>query len=672
MGVNFKFDLDRVLLISLPCSLHCNILHTQLEVMSLKVKKRKDELRPWQRQLLKNSADANGNVKKIMFKRLGKLLHEDEWPAPIKLKLGAVLVNAVLTAAKTETGAAAYSHKIESSGAVKRMKMYGMIYMDATLFRSMNDRDVKNLVPRYLPMVIPPKDWDNRKKNSSCYYRQAARLMRTHSGRQMEALAHADMPHVNRSLNYLGRTPWRINGAVLAVVEEAWRDGRVIGKLPPLNDVPEPRPEDCMRVPVVENDTSLSLSPPSPGGVDAVEEEATTQERIESSEKASRKSPSSGSAEGQASGSLSGLAKERGEGVGSGGEGTEMEFDEKQFNYMMKKVKKKNNELNSLRCDMRLKLWVADEFRNDVIYFPYSLDFRGRAYPVPPNLNHISDDFCRGVLYFDQTKPLGPKGFEWLKVHLANLFGNNKISKADRVSWAEANMEEVLDSATRPLEGRKWWSNAESPFQALATCGEIVAAMESGDEASFLSRLPVHQDGSCNGLQHYAALGKVHNDIISSSSYAHRQSLSPSFCSHRTANSFILSLSHSLTHVLAPCIWIQDVAGAQAVNLTPSELPQDVYSKVLEIVMDKIRSDVCIADDVEDEGLRDRGRAARLVCDVVNRKVIKQTVMTSVYGVTFVGAREQVALPPSPPSPPFPIDTQAYTHLIACSHSVNS
>ena len=26
----------------------------------------------------------------------------------------------------------------------------------------------------------------------------------------------------------------------------------------------------------------------------------------------------------------------------------------------------------------------------------------------------------------------------------------------------------------------------------------------------------------------------------------------------------------------------------------------------------------------------------------VNRKVVKQTVMTSVYGVTFVGAREQI------------------------------
>ena len=30
----------------------------------------------------------------------------------------------------------------------------------------------------------------------------------------------------------------------------------------------------------------------------------------------------------------------------------------------------------------------------------------------------------------------------------------------------------------------------------------------AGDPARYVSHLPVHQDGSCNGLQHYAALGR--------------------------------------------------------------------------------------------------------------------------------------------------------------------
>ena len=36
------------------------------------------------------------------------------------------------------------------------------------------------------------------------------------------------------------------------------------------------------------------------------------------------------------------------------------------------------------------KMQVAEEFLDeDAIYFPYNMDFRGRVYPIPPNLNHM-------------------------------------------------------------------------------------------------------------------------------------------------------------------------------------------------------------------------------------------------------------------------------------------
>lgn len=53
----------------------------------------------------------------------------------------------------------------------------------------------------------------------------------------------------------------------------------------------------------------------------------------------------------------------------------------------------------------------------------------------------------------------------------------------------------------------RWWQQAEDPFQALAAAIEIRAAIASGDPASYVSHCPVMMDGSCNGLQHYAALG---------------------------------------------------------------------------------------------------------------------------------------------------------------------
>eukprot|EP01035_Chromulina_nebulosa_P017423 gene17423-22974_t len=196
-------------------------------------------------------------------------------------------------------------------------------------------------------------------------------------------------------------------------------------------------------------------------------------------------------------------------------------------------------------------------------------NFRGRAYPIPPNLSHLGSDLCRGLLKFATFKKLGPNGLNWLKIHLANLYDN------------------VYDSVRNPLDGSLWWSHADEPFQALATCIEITEALKCDNPEEYLCNLPVHQDGSCNGLQHYAALGK-------------------------------------------------DELGGLAVNLLPSDKPQDVYSKVLEIVIRKINHDSEQSDNLIIK------KSAILVKDIVDRKVIKQTVMTSVYGVTQIGAREQV------------------------------
>ena len=54
----------------------------------------------------------------------------------------------------------------------------------------------------------------------------------------------------------------------------------------------------------------------------------------------------------------------------------------------------------------------------------------------------------------------------------------------------------------------RWWQRAEDPWQTLAACMELRDALAWHDVAAFPSRLPVQVDGSCNGLQHYAALGR--------------------------------------------------------------------------------------------------------------------------------------------------------------------
>lgn len=42
-------------------------------------------------------------------------------------------------------------------------------------------------------------------------------------------------------------------------------------------------------------------------------------------------------------------------------------------------------------------------------------------------------------------------------------------------------------------QGKKWWMNADEPWQALACCMEIANAVRSPDPVEFISHFPVHQ-----------------------------------------------------------------------------------------------------------------------------------------------------------------------------------
>lgn len=80
------------------------------------------------------------------------------------------------------------------------------------------------------------------------------------------------------------------------------------------------------------------------------------------------------------------------------------------------------------------------------------MDFRGRVYPIPPYLNHLSSDLGRSLLLFAKGKPLGPNGINWLKLHVINLTNFKKGSSLEeRLEYANQNMDNIIDSATKPL-----------------------------------------------------------------------------------------------------------------------------------------------------------------------------------------------------------------------------
>ncbi|OAY31446.1 DNA-directed RNA polymerase 3B, chloroplastic isoform X2 [Manihot esculenta] len=262
-----------------------------------------------------------------------------------------------------------------------------------------------------------------------------------------------------------------------------------------------------------------------------------------------------------------------------------------QWRWSMRKAKKINRERHSQRCDTELKLSVARKLKDEEgFYYPHNLDFRGRAYPMHPHLTHLSSDLCRGILEFAEGRPLGKSGLHWLKIHLANLYsgGVEKLSHEGRLAFVENHLDDIFDSAENPVHGQCWWLTAEDPFQCLAACINLSEALKSSSPHTVISHLPIHQDGSCNGLQHYAALG--------------RNSLE-----------------------------------AAAVNLVAGEKPADVYTEIALRVHELIKR-----DSSKDPATNPNAILAKLLIDQVDRKLVKQTVMTSVYGVTYVGAREQI------------------------------
>jgi DNA-directed RNA polymerase len=487
-------------------------------------------------------------VIRYAIRRARQVLEKDEWSDTDRVGLGAALFQCLLSQATFSVDGQEVPAFIYEKRWVKKVRLQSVVILNDRLHDRIVSDNVGSfaaMTTRYKPMILPPKRW--KAPNEGGYLWLKAELMRYHGCRvQEDVLENADLSTLYHGLNYLGSIPWKINRRVLEVAWQCWEQGI------PLGDVPSRVDYELPPEPIPLGPISPDLDKESLAYQAAVEERQAVQSNVQK----------------------------------------------------FRRMRQKNMDLRSLRCSAMLKLDQAKTFQEfEKIYFPYNVDFRGRAYPIPPHLSNVGSDLCRGMLTFADAKPLGTRGLFWLKVHLANLAGNNKMTFENRACFVDDNMEQVLLSAQDPFAGETWWMKLDDPFQGLATCIEIKNALDSGDAESYMCSMAVHMDGSCNGLQHYAALGL-------------------------------------------------DSVGGKAVNLCATEDPQDVYVGVMhevsrrvaeeaERVLDFDTSDVEALTKIQKKELRN-SRAAQLVNGLIDRGVVKRTVMTSVYGVTYMGAREQI------------------------------
>lgn len=250
------------------------------------------------------------------------------------------------------------------------------------------------------------------------------------------------------------------------------------------------------------------------------------------------------------------------------------------WKYELSKVHETNAKAQAKRKAFLSKLEIAESLRDrSAIFFPHFLDFRGRIYPMPQDLNPQGDDIARALLMFAEGKPLGTRGLYWLAIRLANTYGMDKLTMAQRIDWVSDNHILIVDSAENPLDGHRFWADADDPWSFLVTCREWVDATPET-----ISHLPIPLDGTCNGLQHLSMMGR-------------------------------------------------DQVGAEATNCCDRDERHDLYSEVAGVV------DRLIKEDAATKGMTE---AHEWITRGVDRKVVKRAVMTTPYGVTARGIQDQL------------------------------
>jgi hypothetical protein len=180
------------------------------------------------------------------------------------------------------------------------------------------------------------------------------------------------------------------------------------------------------------------------------------------------------------------------------------------------------------------------KYKKGAYHFPVTMDNRGRMYYRGGILSPQGNDFAKACFQFAEYVPLGEDGHEGIAIHTANVLGFDKLSIADRIdlltSWYDSK---TFDSITNTKTLLEKFPDA-SKFQglvAITECKRLFEYMDNGAEIStkewakqfpegeappidpkqktvfvyhdkkdFQSNLVCHMDGTCNGLQHMAAI----------------------------------------------------------------------------------------------------------------------------------------------------------------------
>jgi DNA-directed RNA polymerase len=446
---------------------------------------------------------------------------DTEWSTRLKVVLGQRLIDAAIQT----TGLFALVEipqpkKVFRNGKAQRNYVQTLTStpaLDKWLERN-HDR-MSEMLPVLKPMVVPPKEWteilDGGYISPALMHYRQCRLIRSLPTKRVKEVYGTIHPQVMQAINRIQSTPYRINKRIMEIEVELRDCGGDIAGLP-IQDLPTDIPTKPW---IQEGKTYEDFKEKHPERVKAYNQQAAPKYQA-------------------------------------------------------------YHDAKGQRTALDVKLQLAKKFAEfSEIYFPMNMDWRGRVGTIStPLLSPQGDDAAKGLLEFARGKVVTAEGSRELRIHGANVYGEDKLSEDAREQWVLDHQDEIVQIDADPYGEAQLerWTNADKPFQFLAFCFDYAAYLR---DPKHESHLICHIDQTCSGLQHWSAI-------------------------------------------------LRDGEGAAQVGCVDKPLPDDIYQTVAD------RVEEMIADDPDPLAVIWRGK--------VTRKITKRNVMTKLYGATMPGMRDQV------------------------------
>lgn len=471
----------------------------------------------------------------------------EAWPKDTQLQIGTTLLE-ILEASVFYNGEPVFVRAMRSFGGktVYYLQTSETVGQWIAAFKE----HVAQLAPAYAPCVVPPRPWKSPFNGGFHTEKVASRVRLVKGDREhVRKLTVKQMPKVYKAINALQNTKWQVNKEVLAVAEDVIRLDLGYG-------VPSFKP-------LIDKENK----PANPVPVEFQHLRGRELKEM--------------------------LSEEQWQAfINWKGECARLYTAE---------TKRGSKSAAVVRMIGQARKYSAFES----IYFVYAMDSRSRVYAQSSTLSPQSNDLGKSLLRFTEGRKIdSSEALKWFLVLGANLWGwDKKTFDVRQSNVLEGDFQDMCrDIAADPLTFTQW-AKADEPYQFLAWCFEYsryLDALDEGTQADFETHLPVHQDGSCSGIQHYSAM-------------------------------------------------LRDEVGAKAVNLKPSDAPQDIYGAVAQVVISKnaLYMDAAEGTTFTSGSLTLSGSELRAMASAwdsvgITRGLTKKPVMTLPYGSTRLTCRDSV------------------------------